>query len=79
MLAVTVLFVLVLLLVTLLIQKSQLEKAKVELRAKIERSQTIKDDAEKELERRTALEYIEQKARELGMVHKDETLYQTVK
>lgn len=46
-----------------------------ELDAKITYYLEIKDDADKVLERRATLEWIEERARELGYVFKDDVLY----
>ena len=75
-LAVIVLFVLVLTLVTMLVQKGQLERRRTELQAQIEYYRQLKVDKEDELARRQTYEWLEQQARELGMISQDETLFQ---
>ena len=75
-LAVIVLFVLVLTLVTMLVQKGQLERRRTELQAQIEYYRQLKVDKEDELELRQTYEWLEQQARELGMISQDETLFQ---
>lgn len=75
-LAVIVLFVLVLTLVTMLIQKGQLERRRTELQAQIEYYRQLKVDKEDELALRQTYEWLEQQARELGMISQDETLFQ---
>ena len=78
-LAVTVLFVLVLLLVTLLIQIGQLERAKADLATKIDEAKYLSEEIEDKIADRGRIEYIEQMARELGMIGADETLYESAK
>lgn len=75
-LAVIVLFVLVLTLVTMLVQKGQLERRRAELQAQIEYYRQLKVDKEDELALRQTYEWLEQQARELGMISQDETLFQ---
>ena len=75
-LAVIVLFVLVLTLVTMLVQKGQLERRRTELQAQIEYYRQLKVDKEDELALRQTYEWLEQQARELGMISQDETLFQ---
>jgi cell division protein FtsB len=76
MLAVIVLFVLILLLVTVLVQRAQLINAKKDLKESISKLQNDATELNEELDYRNSLEYIEQKARELGMIDDDETLYE---
>jgi len=71
-LAVTVLFVLVLLLTTLLIQISHLNSTVRGLEKAIAELKVLEEDAEKKLEARTQREYIEQRLRELGFIKEDE-------
>ena len=75
-LAAIVLFVLVLALVTMLVQKGQLERRRTELQAQIEYYRQLKVDKEDELALRQTYEWLEQQARELGMISQDETLFQ---
>ena len=75
-LAVIVLFVLVLTLVTMLVQKGQLERRRTELQAQIDYYRQLKVDKEDELALRQTYEWLEQQARELGMISQDETLFQ---
>lgn len=73
--AVTVLFVLILVAITLIVQKVQLENRKRILQEQIAYYQTLKADKEDQLALRDTYEWLEQQARELGMIDKDETLF----
>ena len=79
MLAVVVLFVLILVLVTTLVQRSQLVNKKAELEKSIKDYKSEAEGLTEEFEKRSTLEYIEQKARELGLIGEDETLHSTGK
>ncbi len=74
-LAVTVLFVLIIVLVTVLVQKSQLEFQKRQLQEQIAYYQQLKTEKENELELRNTYEWLEQRARELGLLGADESLF----
>ena len=73
--AVTVLFVMVLVAITLIVQKVQLENRKAALQAQIEYYQTLKYEKEDQLALRETYEWLEQQARELGMLGEGETLF----
>lgn len=74
-LAVTVLFVLILVLVTVLIQKSQLESRREALMEQIEYYRQLQETQRDELAKRETYEWLEQQARELGLIDGDETLF----
>ena len=79
MLAVVVLFVLILVLVTTLVQRGQLINRKAELEKSIQDYKSDVEGLTAEFEKRNTLEFIEQKARELGLIGEDETLHSTDK
>lgn len=74
-LAVTVLFVLILVLVTVLIQKAQLENKRAALMEQIAYYRQLQESQRDELAKRETYEWLEQQARELGLIGADETLF----
>lgn len=73
--AVTVLIVLLLVAVTLIVQKVQLENRRNALKAQIEYYQSLSSEKEDQLHLRETYEWLEQQARELGMLGEGETLF----
>lgn len=75
-LAVAVLFVFVLTMITLLVQKTQLENRKRVLQEQIAYYQQLQGSKEDELAKRDTYEWLEQQARELGLIAEGESLFQ---
>lgn len=73
--AVLLLIILLMVWIYQMIAISSARRYNAELDAKISYYLEIKDDASKVLERRATLEWIEERARELGYVFKDDVLY----